>query len=130
VPIDARQIRTSCACDAPPMVLAGGLVCGACRAPLVVARTTPAPFSQLSLPPGTGRRKFLAVARALRAARDPGARKEGRTVLVDATAWPRGLALLGQGEAQRAVAIDPTPAAAGDVLAELGLAHVSGRGAA
>jgi hypothetical protein len=55
------------------------------------------PFSQGSLPPGTGRAKFFRVARALRAAGDPGSWREGRAVLVTPGAWSRGLALIGQG---------------------------------
>ncbi len=64
------------------------------------------------LPPGTGREKFLRVARALRAAGDSESWVEGRTVLVTVAAWTRGLELLGQGRAPKApesrvVAVDP-----------------------
>lgn len=98
IPIDARQIRTSCACaETCTLVVRGTLVCAICRAPFVTSTDRARPFSQHDLPPGTKRRKFLAIAAQLRAAGDAGSWREGRSVLVDAAAWARGLELVGQG---------------------------------
>ena len=94
----------SCASSAP-LIRDGRLVCAACGAePRVGNAPSTAPgvtYSQREgqRPTGTGREKFLRVARALRAAGDLESWVEGRTVLVTAAAWARGLELLGQGRA-------------------------------
>lgn len=98
VRFSAQAVRATCACTAGIMVVSGAVVCSACRSPVVASvEASDTPFSQRALPPGTGRAKFLRIARLLREQGDPGSWSEGRTVLLDRAAWARGLALLGQG---------------------------------
>lgn len=120
--------RCSCAMSAP-IIVGGVLVCATCRRTPDLghgaAAPMSAPYTQRALPPGAGRTKFLRVARLLRAEGDVGSWREGRTVLVSADAWPRGLALLGQGREPPPSAPVPLPAAEDDVLDALGLRRVS-----